>query len=246
MNKICEERKILELAQPLLEQLYGEFEVDPNQLDRPDAAIVLKRDATENEFEKKAIRIGIEITSIDKQEDQQYINEEKFASKVTKDQLDNLLRDNTYSKQPNKKLSIPFPNNYLSEGVIKKQDKYSAYLQAGRYDEMIILAFSSYLLMNYKYFMDYHRPSANYFLHEQRFPFDKVIFVCQATKKSVLVYDKSHPKPKQPQLDPHKEAGITVTHGPILPFNQKIPLFEILEKEPSISKPKKNGKPRKK
>jgi len=48
---ICEERSILKLATPFLEELYGNFEIDPHQLDGPDAAIILKQNSTESKLE---------------------------------------------------------------------------------------------------------------------------------------------------------------------------------------------------
>jgi hypothetical protein len=52
MEKVDRERNILGLATPLLSELYGNFDIIPDQLDRPDAAINTK---TCN------IKIGIEI-----------------------------------------------------------------------------------------------------------------------------------------------------------------------------------------
>lgn len=57
-EKIAEERLILESAYPLLNDIYGHFEIDPAQVDKPDATINVSAPTR---------RVGIEITSIDDQ-----------------------------------------------------------------------------------------------------------------------------------------------------------------------------------
>ncbi|GHU19478.1 hypothetical protein AGMMS50243_11580 [Betaproteobacteria bacterium] len=57
MEKVDRERNILSIAETLLYELYGDFCIIPEQLDRPDAAITI---------EKSGTTIGIEITSVDK------------------------------------------------------------------------------------------------------------------------------------------------------------------------------------
>ena len=39
MEKLEKERSILSLAEPILKNLYGAFEIDDAQIDKPDAAI---------------------------------------------------------------------------------------------------------------------------------------------------------------------------------------------------------------
>ena len=181
MNKVEKERNILKLATPLLSELYGIFDIIPEQLDKPDAAINLKA---------SNITIGIEITSIDKQKDQQYLNDDKIARDVISQQLKDLLKDGSHSSQPTKKISIPFPRDYIFENVFEKAQKYQSYIESiesikfGKCGEMLILAFSSHLSINDKSFNNYHKPWTNFLLSEKKFPFDKVIFVCEHTKKS--------------------------------------------------------------
>ena len=231
---ICEERSILKLATPFLEELYGSFEIDPHQLDDPDAAIILKQNSTESKLETKEIRIGIEITIIDKQKNLQYLNDEKVTKNATLDQVEALLKDGSYSKQPMKKLLITFPKEYIYEGIFKKKDKYAKYMQTGGYDEIIILAFSSHLHVNQEYIENYLKPWSEFLLSEQAFPFDKAIFVCKTTKKPILVYDKSRPQLNRPQQHDQEDVGTEVIQSSILPTGVTINMFDIFEQDPLI------------
>ena len=234
MEKVDRERYILELATPLLSRLYGEFEIISEQLDRPDAAIIIK---------KSNIKIGIEITSIDKKKDQEYLNNKKIASEVKGQQVENLLSDGSYSSRPIKKVSISFPCDYIFEGVVKKVEKYRSYSESGEYGEMLVLAFSSYLSVDHETFNDYHKPWTNFLLSEQVFPFDKVIFVDERTRKAVVIYDKASPLQETPLVDSEKEAGITVVQGSILPVGKTVNMAGLFTEEPHVS-PKKKSKKR--
>ncbi len=120
MDKVTEERNILELAKPILGKIYGNFQVDEEQIDRPDAAIILG-DTKD--------RVGIEITSVDGKDIQQYFNDEKFGKDVELKLINDLVSSGIYSDRPLKKYSIPFPNSYIADGVLKKIDKHSEYIR---------------------------------------------------------------------------------------------------------------------
>jgi hypothetical protein len=92
MEKLEKERSILSLAEPILKNLYGAFEIDDAQIDKPDAAIIIDI-ATNDNNSKAKNKIGIEITSVDKKIDQQYFNDEKFTKKITSAQIDNFMQD---------------------------------------------------------------------------------------------------------------------------------------------------------
>lgn len=231
MNKRNKEQYILKLAIPLLKHIYGEFDVDIEQLDSPDAAIILKQPTKQ--------KIGIEITSIDKEDVKQYFNDKKITKEVEQEQLRDIA-NKEYSKNPTRKSSISFPKEYIYDGVIKKTEKYINYTNSDNYDEIIILIFSSYLKLNYENFEDYHKPWTQFLLAESKFPFDKVIFVCSETKNNDIVYNKDLPKIDKPNICPSKELGITKISSSILPFSQIINLNEFFNNEPSVAKKKKN------
>lgn len=232
MRKSEEERYVLELANPILSDIYGDFDVDENQTDSPDAAIFLSGGVRK--------KIGIEITSVDKQEIQQYLNDEKITKPIITQQLDALQLDGSHSSQPTKKISIPFPKEYIFDGVIKKKDKYSRYIELGDYDEMIVVAFSSQLQTDHEHFKDYHKLWTGHLLGKNSFPFDKVIFVSLNTRDAVVVYDKDLPRINAPQADSDKELGITTMSGPILPFGKTVNLNTIFDNEPLIPYQSKN------
>ena len=236
MNKVKRERNILELASSLLSELYGNFDVVADQLDSPAAAIILKPSNTQ---------VGVEITSVDKRKALEYLNNEKIAKKAQTQQLKDLLTDDSYSPRPTKKVSIPFPEDYIFENVIKKTKKYHAYLESGDYEEMILLVCSKYLSINHESFNDYLKPWTTFLLGEQNFPFDKVIFVCEKSQKSVVVYDKSSPLLKAPKRYSEKESGITTMQGPILPFGQTVNILGMFDEEPHVSTKKKSKKEKK-
>ncbi|GHU19482.1 hypothetical protein AGMMS50243_11590 [Betaproteobacteria bacterium] len=110
---------------------------------------------------------------------------------------------------------------------------------------MLILAFSSYLNADHKFFNEYHKPWTNFLLSEQGFPFDKVIFVCEHTRKAVVIYDKASPLQEAPSVDCEKEAGITVAQGPIFPFGETVNITDLFLEKPHVSPGKKSKKQKK-
>lgn len=236
MEKIYRERNILLLAETLLSKLYGDFSVIPEQIDKPDAAIKIK---------KTSKTIGIEVTSVDKQKDQEYLNNEKITHEVIGQQLNNLSTDGSYSGRAIKKLSIPLPRDYIFESVIKKAEKYQSYAEFGKYEEIIILAFSSYINVNDDFFNECLKPWSNFLLSENEFPFDKVVFISERTKEAIVIYDKSSPFKESPLEDCKKKAEITVAKSSVLPFGKTVNISNLFLEEPHISFVKKSQKQKK-
>lgn len=224
-EKIKKERKILNLAIPLLREYYGEFEIDHGQVDSPDAAILLNR---------SSLVIGIEITSVDPAEVKAYFNDEKITATEEQNQIECLMANGSYTQQPMKKMSIPFKNDYIFNGVTNKREKFESYMNAGNYSEMIVVASSEYLEISNEYFFDYHMPWANYLLSESSFPFDKVFYVCEKSEETVLIYDKNKPLAVSPKRDENIELGITYVRSSIIPFGQPFNHKEIFNKDPII------------
>lgn len=110
MDKVDKERYILKLAKPILKKLYGKFNIISNQLDNPDAAINLISDIN--------YKIGIEITSVDKQKDLAYLNDDKIIRPVQSKQLENLQNKKSYTQKAIKKLLIEFPKEYIFDGIM--------------------------------------------------------------------------------------------------------------------------------
>ena len=235
-EKIAKERQVINLALPLLWDIYGEFDIDNNQVDSPDAAIVL------NEGSKK---IGIEVTSVDSPEVNAYFNDEKVANLIKQEQLQRLLEDDSFTTQPMKKMSIEFEHNYIFNGIIKKISKYQSYINDGSYYEMIVVASSDYLEISNEHFFDYHMRWTNYLLSDCSFPFDKVIYVCEKSGKAALLYDKEKPLEVVPKLDKNKEQGITCSLGSLVPFGKTFNYNDMFDQEPVIQPKSKSKKERK-
>lgn len=246
MNKFEKERELLKVAKPLLLELYGEFEVDPNQGDRPDAAIILKPDAHDDKKTQESIKIGIEITSIDNSDDLQYLNDEKFTRAKKNEQINRIIEGREIKNQPDKKVSILFKNTYIYDGVLKKIGKYLHYAESDNYKEIIVLVFSEFFTFNDQDFNNYHISWTNYFLSEIAFPFDKVIFVCEKTEKSILVYTKNTPRRERPMENEDMESGITVATGPIIQFGKAFNINDLFEQEPLFKKNKSQQKEKEK
>jgi len=233
MDKFTKERKILNLAEPILKEIYNEFSIIENQTDNPDAAIKLPN---------KDI-IGIEITSVDPQKVQAYFKDTKFEKDIEKEELGLVLKGK-HSNKPRKKLSIPITNSYIFDGIKPKQKKYSQYMESGEYKDIILISFGDYLEVNDN-FLSYYKPWTWYLLNKESFPFDKVIYICKRSKKPILIFDKKASPQKPPKQNSDIESGITVINGPILPFGKTINLNNIYKNEPSI-RPKQKKKSNKK
>lgn len=237
MTKFEDERNILKMAAPFLEELYGQFKEDVNQTDKPDAAITLT-----NADSNLSMQIGIEITSIDRHADQQYLNDEKFTQKIIIKQLDDLIQNGSYSKQPLKKISIDFDRKYIFDGVVKKSGKYENYAANNKYHEIIVLAFSDHMTMDNEYFDEYHRPWARYLLSQCNFPFDKVIFVCKKKRAAALIFDKKNPRSDAPEVDTEKEQGITKIQSGVRPVGKVFNIYESFDHAPLVPKGKSSKK----
>lgn len=236
MNKVEKEREILSISMGVLEKLYGKFNIDETQVDRPDAAIVLEN----------GNRIGIEITTVDKPETLQYFNDKYSERPHIEKQLNDLLEHGRYSTRPTKSKSITLENHYAFASLMKKKSKYKEYLSSGNYNELIIVAFSSYMKPQNRHYKTYHIPWTNHLLSKTNFPFDKVILICTQTRSADLVYDKRHKKLFAPKKDTDKEIGVTTMHSQILPLNQPVNIWEIMDNPPlveeRIKQPRQNKK----
>ncbi|WP_336285491.1 hypothetical protein [Citrobacter arsenatis] len=236
MEKLELEDRVYQAAKQYLQEIYGNFERIDEQKDKPDAAIrlVQKVDGVD-------VTIGIEITSVDKQGDLQYFNDEKFGREITQKQIEECI-DGRVPSHPMKKSSISMDKDYLYSAIDKKRDRYNSYNESGDFNELIILVFSDFIGCDARYFNDYHVPWTDYLLSQSKFPFDKVIFVDRSQDKCVLIFDKKKPAEHSPQVDPDKELGFTHVQSGFIPFNTTINLKDMFKKEPLVSKKKKRKK----
>ncbi len=239
MRKVeLEENEILESSLLLLKEIYGNFSIDKEQIDRPDKAIIL---------EKNNAKIGIEITCIDNKDVLKYFNDEKITNKILNEQLSNIDGSYEYCENPVKKLSIPYPHTYIYDGVIKKEEKFSDYQKSDNYEEIIILAFTNYLKLENVKGIDYFTEWTQYLLSKEHFLFNKVILLCNETKKSFIVYDKDLGIPKSPPIINYKiESGITMARSSLIPVNKTVSIKNLFKKSPLVPKNDMNKSEKKK
>ncbi|QIE91119.1 MULTISPECIES: hypothetical protein [Pseudomonas] len=229
MEKIDFERSILEIARPALKIIYGNFEDDLSQTDKPDAAILLDK----NNGAGKKLRIGIEITTVDKGKDLQYFNDEKHGKDLVQEDLLKCIESNTPSSRPTKRADITIEKEYIFEGVKKKSARFKEYEKEGEFDEIILLCFSDYI--------DLRNPEVNpglllwtdYLLSSESFPFERVIFVSTLTRASVMIYNKSEPLAKRPSEDAFCSYTTTPSMGGFIPMGEHN-ISGILNADPLI------------
>jgi len=237
MEKRQLEERILKLAEPLLEKLYGKFTVDPTQTDRPDAAIVVHK--PHKRFGNKAgpFRVGIEITTVDKGRDLAYLNDEKHRWDEVIAQTMDALEKGIDSGKPTKKAEIEITDSYIYDGAIRKKDKYQGYFESGTYREIILLCFSDFVSVatDTAFFEEYLRHWTNHFLSKAQFPFDAVVFASLRRGHPVRVYRKSEPLLVAPAPSRHAGRTETVAHGPTMRTGEKYNLNEIMSNDPLIT-----------
>lgn len=93
---------VLELSRSLLHKLYGGYNVDKSQIDRPDAAINVKKPHKKFGKARVPFRVGIEITTCDKGDDLAYLNDKKFGKDKVTQQVDDFI-EGVDSNTPQKK-----------------------------------------------------------------------------------------------------------------------------------------------
>ncbi|VWD65305.1 hypothetical protein [Burkholderia contaminans] len=196
MEKITKERHLLELATPCLKRLFGEYQVDKNQRDRPDAAIVTIPTGNLN----TGARIGIEITTADPPHALEYINEKKSIYAYNAKRIDAYMRGEELRAEVAKRATIELPKTYIPEGVKGKAEKYNTYHEEGDFDKLVLVA-STELLSGESDLVRYHTQWPNYLLSEAKYPFDYVILVIEKTKECMQIYDKQRPSTIEPKDD---------------------------------------------
>lgn len=233
------ELQVLEMARPLFIKLYGEFEIDPTQTDRPDAAIEVKRPHKRFGRSRTPFKVGIEITTVDKSGAQQYLKDEKFGAAAINEHIENTLKSGVDGDRPIKKINIDTPSTYLYEGIYKKFEKHASYAQGTAFRELILLCFSEVVSTSSDRFADGLHQWTNYHLSVNNCPFDKVVFVSRREGEPVRIYEKKRPLLLEPSPFKYENSPITVAQGPILRVGAQHNLVKPLLNPPLLT-PKKN------
>jgi hypothetical protein len=238
MNKRELEEHILKLAGPLIKRLYGCFDVDRDQTDRPDAAIDVKKPTKHYGRKRVPFKVGIEITTVDKMESLEYLKDKKFGKHIINDLITNALENSEDDKRPLKKIDVSIDSSYIFDGVTRKSDKYSNYTSSGVFREVILLCFSEVVCSRSVIFEHGLRDWTNFLLSKNNYPFDKVLFVDLCGGDPVRVYDKRKPllvSPSQP-MDTRK---ITIAKLPFMRVDKEYNTKEISLKCPLIPQKRK-------
>lgn len=235
MNKLELENRVFDQARERLTSLYGDFDKLLEQTDRPDAAIRVVRNPQ--------VLIGVEITSADKKEVKQYFNDEKHSIVEMQEQIEKCI-GGVSPERPFKKTSISFEYDYIFRSIISKSMRFNSYNEDGKYKEIILLVTSDYLSSTYSHFYDYILPWTNYLLSSAKFPFGKVLFICNETSKGIVIYNKKKKCSKKPNREIYKESGVTPLSTGFVPIGGSVSFSNMFKREPIIEM-KNNRKKRK-
>lgn len=187
---------VLAGAQKCLKEIYGEYDIDENQVDRPDAAII----SHPLKDEVLGRRIGIEITTVDPQNALEYHNEEKSIESLNIKRVNAYLRKEELSTQPAKNATIKLPKEYISDGIKGKKEKYLEYNKKGIFDQLVLIASSEFLWEDDD-LLRYHAQWTNFLLSKAKCPYDYVILVLEKVGRCMLIYDRQKPSTKEPEDD---------------------------------------------
>ena len=232
-----DEQDTLRLALPALEELYGRFTVDSVQTESPDAALILAPRGNEM---GSAIKIGIEVTSIDPFDVQEYLNDEKTQRNEVSRRLKAAAAGESADTRAVKKAVVKLSDDYIAKGASQKAKLHEAYASKG-FREVALLVTSKYLVASHPDFRIHLLPWADFHLSQAGFPFGKVIFVCKAAKRAFLVYNRETPRRSEPSRPVENTATVEVAHihGS---FDATINIKAAFAQEPAVPK----GKPKRK
>jgi len=223
------EQAAIDLASPTLSRLYGEFERDPDQLDRPDGAFVVR--ATSE-------RIGVEVTTCDAEEDLEYLNgAQRKTAKDAMRRINGGLSGQPLDHSPQKRLTVDLdPEAIVNRLQNLKEAKFAEYVETGC-DDVVLLVTSEHLDRTNPEFHEI-ATQVEYLLGTYSFPYAWVIFACQRTQQCEQLYDRSNPLSTAP-IQRSRETSVTISHitGTI---GAKMNLNDAFELPPSMP-PKARG-----
>jgi len=234
MKKRELEERVFKMAEPLLENLYGKFSVDTDQTDRPDTAITVYMPHERFDSKAGAFRVGIEITTVDKEQDLAYLNDEKYEKDKVIAQTMDVLSNSLESAKPIKKANIEITASYIYDGVIRKKEKYQGYFESGTYREIILLCFSDFLTTDTLFFKEDLQGRTDHLLRKAQFPFDAVMFVNLRHGTPVWVYRKNDPLLGHPASTNYSGSTVEVVYCPTMLVGKTYNLQETMSKAPLI------------
>lgn len=231
-KKLELEKRVLELSLPLLKKIYGEIEIDPQQTDRPDAAIRVVRPRKQASKSGEAFLVGIEITTVDPSDSLAYFNDAKHGKDIAKTQRENALEHgDCETDQPLKKMTIETPATLIYSAAIKKKDKYSSYAAANKFREIILVCFSENIRVSEGSFKAMLEQTDSK-LKEAGFLYDRVLFLGLRDGCAQKVYDR-HGTIAQVRAREGFDSVTRISTGFRL-IGKKYNLYKTFESDPLI------------
>lgn len=224
-EKIEFERYLLNIAVPVLKEIYGDFKIDGSQKDKPDAAIILKNNK----------RVGIEIVTAETEDVKKRLNGIKSAKKLAQKKF----FEEGHDFVPVNNVYVNHDGEYISIAAEKKIGKYQSYKATNKFDEIILIVASNFLNTRYENFKKCHIPITQSKLYETKFPYDKLIYVYFQNDpkfdEAILIYDKNKKYELNPPLIYYQKCKNMFTQqiSFIAKVGRTVYIDEIAEK-PSI------------
>lgn len=242
LEKIELERAVLKRAGSLLLKLYGSYSVDEDQKDRPDAAIDVARPHKRFGRDRKPIKVGIEITTVDPKDYLAYFNDKKFGQDLVDAQFEASLQQGIDPVRLNKLMKISVPDSYIYDGIKGKAAAHSAYKAKGSYGEIVLLCYSNVLEPDIAFLQGGLLEWTNYYLTKNKFPYDKVLFLAKDSESAVKVFDRRTPLHEQPPPYDFSDPWTMPSDWPMLLMNRPYNIKEFYSKPPLIMPKQKKKK----
>lgn len=239
MEKIEFERKILDLAKPVLQSIYGNFLVDKNQIDKPDVAIDIVKPKKYFGSNNKTEKLGVEITTIDSECYKAYAGDKKKSNIELCAQLQNIIEGGDFKRAPLKSMDVKTPRDYIYNGLKRKSEKYHDYLKNNNFKEIILVCASNIIDTRDIFFINGMMQWTNYLLSNEKYPFDRVVFTSFRSRKSVEIYCKNNPMKIQPSPYEYDESSVTVSESSIIPMGRTMNYNDLFNLDPIIEPRKK-------
>lgn len=231
-KKLELERRVLDLSLPLLKRMYGEIEIDPQQMDRPDAAVKVVKPRKQVSRDREGFLVGIEITTVDPSDALSYFNDTKHSKDVIKTQMENALEHGADEiTRPLRKMRLETPAVLIYNAVIKKADKYLSYASDNRFREIVLVCFSENIRVSDSSFSAMLNQTAP-MLKEVDFPYDRVLFLGLRDGGTQKVYDR-HGTVQQARV---REGGESITRvdSGVRRMGESFNFYKMFEIEPLI------------
>ena len=246
LEKIELERAVLERARSLLLQLYGNYSVDEDQKDRPDAAIDVARPHKRFGRDRKPIKVGIEITTVDPKDYLAYFNNKIFGQDLVDAQFEASLQHGTDPERLNKYMKVSVPDTYIYDGIKGKAAAHEAYKVNGPYGEIILLCYTDVLESDILFLQEGLLEWTNYYASQNGFPFDKVLFLAKESESAEKIYDRRTLLREQPPPYDFTNPWTMPSDWPMLLVNKNYNLKDFYSKPPLIMPKQKKQKNKKK